>query len=1189
MESTAIIQPDQRPRYIEYFFKITVDNNKSHNFQHKPGPPPQPTRMRRPLIATCLVLVTTATTLFSQSLPKTFLWRISGNGLSRPSYLFGTIHLTDPRLFALGDSLLNAISSSEGFANELDLNQITPMVTEMVRQQITHSVTVKDLISKKTFDQYAPALAKKFNKPAGEITTADILNEKNKWINEAGKGKKMQTFLDAYLMDLANRQGKWIGGVEDFADQSGLLNSLVDESDIRQMALGNGSAEKTGIDRLTGIYLDGDLEGLDRYMNGMDSTVRDRLLIHRNHKMAFRMDSLAHIRSVVFAVGAAHLPGEEGLIRLLRARGYTVDPVFSSKKIKPEDYTVREVARPWVAVNDPAGRYKVMMPGEPGNIRLYGILSMEMYYDIFNGTVYMTYSIPEPYSGKGLDSAENAMLKQMFGGPDYKREKALEINGIPGQSFIQKNSSGYKKVYLLNKGNILYLAAGFSSSDAENSLQALNRFFDSYQPVFTQSAETANNYAYFDSLHFYRILLPSKPSPVDNFTSPDKTLNAVLMISADAQTGSYYFCGCNECKEGYAFENDSTVMGIAHGNLIKKYNDLTLDTVYAENNRRILEMDGSMMKGAMRARTKMILRGNRDYTVLIMYAPGKWNGRMEQALQSFQLADYPAGHWANASTPDSLFTTWAPNGFVYSAGKDSGEFLQFPHYECLDSSRAHIYLMRIDTLDKYFWKKNDSLFWAFERNRFVTDSDTLLSERMFSKDGLFQYEFLCRPRGANNIMRMHMWLRGNLVYRMTTIQEPETIGDENVNRFFDQFHFNRSAEKSHVFESKATLLLQDLRSADTLISRKANRALATASFDATEIPLLQEAVLIHYPEDDGITNSPNGQIAERMIRLNDSASVIFAREHFAAASDGETENALLDILSAWHKASNYDNLGRLLLTSPPKYALAKWVTAKWQDSLQIAVHLFPTVLPLLKDSLLAPAIFDLANSLLGDSLITMDIFHPWQQAMLQYAGRRFRKTLADTLYYTPSDYSVISLLQRMKTDSCNAMLNKWLGVTGNVYHKQEIVLSLLKNNRPVSHSVLNELAADEFTRLDLYRNLSTYKKIALFPAKYLTQPFFAESLAREAAGQFSDAECNIKFLRAKEMKWQGALRRFFFYDLGFEDDGEHWLAVAGPYNINDKGISFSASESRVYVAAQYDPQSADQQMAALVREMSEDK
>lgn len=472
------------------------------------------------------------------------------------------------------------------------------------------------------------------------------------------------------------------------------------------------------------------------------------------------------------------------------------------------------------------------------------------------------------------------------------------------------------------------------------------------------------------------------------------------------------------------------------------------------------------------------------------------------------------------------------------------------------------------------------------KNKFVTTSDTLLSEKIIRKDGLYQYEIISRSKSSNNVIRMHMWLRGNMIYRMVTIQEPETIRDENVNRFFDRFHFNRTAEEATVFDSKTTLLLKDLRSADTILSRKANRALTSVYIDASEIPLLQEAVLIKYPDDSILTNSTNGDIAEKIIKLNDSSSVDFARKHFVDAT-GEEKYALLDLMSARHTRSNYDSLGKLLVASPPKYAIPNWITKRWFDSLEITASLFPTVLTLLKDSVLAPAIFDLAGALLKDSLISMKIIQPWQHAILQFADMRFRKTLADTLYYTSSDYSVIYILQRMRSDSCNAMLKKWLGVEGNEYHKQNIVLSLLKNNQSVNPSIIQDLAYFDETRLDLYRSLKEYKKTALFPAKYLTQSYFAESLIREAAGQFDSQETDLRFLRIKEMKWRGKMSRYFFYELHLKDDDQRFLAVAGPYNINKTSISFSEASADIYGKEQYDEKSAEKQMKMLVQHLSE--
>lgn len=69
-------------------------------------------------------------------------------------------------------------------------------------------------------------LAKKLHKKALEITIGDVLREKNIWMEESLRTGKMKTFLDTYLFDIARREGKWTGGVEDIKDQEGLLDEV---------------------------------------------------------------------------------------------------------------------------------------------------------------------------------------------------------------------------------------------------------------------------------------------------------------------------------------------------------------------------------------------------------------------------------------------------------------------------------------------------------------------------------------------------------------------------------------------------------------------------------------------------------------------------------------------------------------------------------------------------------------------------------------------------------------------------------------------------------------------------------------------------------------------------------------------------------------------------------------------------
>ncbi len=103
------------------------------------------------------------------------------------------------------------------------------------------------------------------------------------------------------------------------------------------------------------------------------------------------MDSLSKLRTTFFAVGAAHLPGDSGVIALLRSNGFKVEPVFSTKKIAPEDYKFISKEIPWQKVIGPDSLYTVDMPGKPTDINKFGNqLKMKMYGDMGSNIFFLS-------------------------------------------------------------------------------------------------------------------------------------------------------------------------------------------------------------------------------------------------------------------------------------------------------------------------------------------------------------------------------------------------------------------------------------------------------------------------------------------------------------------------------------------------------------------------------------------------------------------------------------------------------------------------------------------------------------------------------------------------------------------------------------------------------------------------------
>ena len=263
---------------------------------------------------------------------KGLLWRISVPGLA-PSYLFGTMHSSDPRVTTLPKTLTDSFNRSTSFSMELVFTGagIVHMAEIMFYGE---NENLKDDIGDELYEKTRAALIEY------GIPTRD-LDKKKPWaiIMALGSPREMRgvMFLDLILQHKATLQFKPTYGLETMEEQlqefEGL--SIDDQIQLLEAVLKYRSSNAEQMEQLMDAYLNRDLAALaaisDRYQAQAGSVydkLMDRLLAKRNHRMLERMQPRLKEGNAFIAVGALHLPGREGLLSLLENRGYQVMTIY---------------------------------------------------------------------------------------------------------------------------------------------------------------------------------------------------------------------------------------------------------------------------------------------------------------------------------------------------------------------------------------------------------------------------------------------------------------------------------------------------------------------------------------------------------------------------------------------------------------------------------------------------------------------------------------------------------------------------------------------------------------------------------------------------------------------------------------------------------------------------------------------
>ena len=261
---------------------------------------------------------------------KSLLWRISGNGLSNSSYLFGTIHLLCPGDYLWTDAMKKSLASCDKVCFEMDLDD--PSVMSAASNGIMNE-SGKKLSEYFTDVQYKKVQS--FFKDSLQTDLSQLQMMKPVMIETLLMAKSVDCLIpisyEANIMEEALRAKKEITGLESAEDQISLLNGIPDDSaaaEIVQMT-DSFSIAKAEYAAMLAAYKQQDLPALFAIVQNGSIAGDDpaALLDDRNKKWIPLIGQKMKVSTVFFAVGAAHLYGKTGVIALLRREGYSVTPV----------------------------------------------------------------------------------------------------------------------------------------------------------------------------------------------------------------------------------------------------------------------------------------------------------------------------------------------------------------------------------------------------------------------------------------------------------------------------------------------------------------------------------------------------------------------------------------------------------------------------------------------------------------------------------------------------------------------------------------------------------------------------------------------------------------------------------------------------------------------------------------------
>jgi uncharacterized protein YbaP (TraB family) len=264
---------------------------------------------------------------------NSLLWEVSGNGLTKSTYLFGTFHLMCKDDINFSSQLKTAVQNANTIYLELDMDDPKMMMDGLMMMNMKNGKKLSDFYTAKEYTKL-----KGFFKDSLKMPFTFFESMKPFLLVAMLYPKMMPcktvSGVEEELMKLAKLNKKEIKGLETLQQQAAVFDSIPYKEQAKELlkSIDSMKASKKEFETMLSVYKSQRLASIEALFNKNEFGLQeheDILLYNRNKNWVKQLKTIMQAEPVFVAVGAAHLVGTKGLIALLKKEGYKVRPLIN--------------------------------------------------------------------------------------------------------------------------------------------------------------------------------------------------------------------------------------------------------------------------------------------------------------------------------------------------------------------------------------------------------------------------------------------------------------------------------------------------------------------------------------------------------------------------------------------------------------------------------------------------------------------------------------------------------------------------------------------------------------------------------------------------------------------------------------------------------------------------------------------